>query len=78
MSKINASVRCLSIAMLAASLVACGTVQGATPGRAGTQIEQPRSDVHLTEFDPGDSHSYPVQDGGNAAGDTTSGPALVP
>jgi hypothetical protein len=78
MSKTNATVRWLTTAMLAASLVACGTVQGATPDRAGTQIEAPRGDVHLTEFDANDTHAAPVQDGGNAAGDTNSGPALVP
>lgn len=78
MSKTNATVRWLTTAMLAASLVACGTVQGATPGRAGTQMEAPRSDVHLTEFDSNDTRTAPSQLGGGASGETDSGPALVP
>jgi len=78
MSKTNATVRCLTTAMLAASLAACGTVQGATPGRAGIQIEAPRSDVHLTEFDANDTQRTSIQDSGNAAGDTGFGPTLVP
>jgi len=78
MSKTNAAVRFLTTATLAASFVACGTVQGATPGRAGIQIEAPRSDVHLTEFDVSDSHSAPAQDGADTSSEPGTGPTLVP
>ena len=78
MSKINANVRWLTTLLLAASLVACGTVQGATPGRAGVQLNGGPSDVHLLEYDVNDTQPAPLQDGGDAAGETGSGPALVP
>lgn len=62
MSKNSATIRRLTITILAASLMACGTVQGATPGRAGTQIEEPRGDNHLTEFGSNESSSGATQD----------------
>jgi hypothetical protein len=79
MSKNLANFRRVSIAVLAASLIACGTVQGATQGRGGAEIQrQFGDDVHLTEFDPNDTSSSSLQDGGSAAGETSSGATLVP
>lgn len=61
MSKHFATIRGLAIAALAASLMACGSIQGASSG-AGNQIEIPRGDAHLTEFGPSDSTSSTTQD----------------
>lgn len=55
MSQNLATIRRFGLTVLAVSLMACGTVQGATPGRAGTQIEAPRGDNHLIEFDVNDT-----------------------
>ena len=41
----------LAAAVLAVSLAACGTVQGASSARAGTPVDGSASAIHLTEFD---------------------------
>lgn len=61
MSKQHAIIRGLVIAALAASLMACGSIHGASSG-AGAQIEMPRGDDRLTEFGPSDSASSATQD----------------
>jgi len=69
--------RHLIAAAFAASLVACGGIQGAASGigasRVGTQ-----GDAHLTEYDSNDTSSGALRDGGDSSGDSSFGPALIP
>jgi hypothetical protein len=69
--------RLLTAVMLAASLVACGGIQGARGGLGSERIST-QSDAHLTEYDSNDTSSAALRDGGDSSGESGFGPAFVP
>lgn len=90
MFKKNANGRRVAATLLAIALSACGSVQGASPARAGVPSTAISGELHLTEFDVNDSAGtagllggeYPpapassTVDGGGSS--TKVAPALVP
>jgi len=90
MFKKNASGRRVAVTLLAIALSACGSVQGASPARAGVPSTVILGELHLTEFDPNDAPGaagllggeYPpapasITDDRGGSG-TRVAPALVP
>lgn len=55
MFKKNANGRRVAATLLAIALSACGSIQGASPARAGVTSNELTGELHLTEFDPNDS-----------------------
>jgi len=82
MFKTNGNGRWLAGTLLAITLGACGTIQGASQAGAGIPSNVASGDNHLTEFDASDSQGSAIRTGtglgGDSASDTTSAPALVP
>ena len=73
MQKHTTSIRSIALA-LAIAATACGTIQGATPGRAGVQNAAPYDATHL---DAGNVDKTGDGVSGNVENDTF-GPQLVP
>jgi hypothetical protein len=57
MSRKNSNGGLLAATLVALALTACGSIQGASPARAGVPANGGSSDIHLVEFDANDSRS---------------------
>lgn len=57
--------RWVAATLLAISLAACGSIQGASPARAGVPAQGGPSDVHLTEFDANDTQGAAIRISGD-------------
>ena len=77
MSKKNASGRRMAATLLAIALSACGSIQGASQGRAGIPSNVMSGDLHLTEFDSNDSVSPGTGAAGLLGGEYPPAPASV-
>jgi hypothetical protein len=55
MSRNNALGRRVAATLLAIAFSACGSIQGASPARAGLPAGGASDALHLTEFDPNDT-----------------------
>ena len=76
MSKKNASGRRIAATLLAIALSACGSIQGASPARAGLPAGAPSGSSQLLEFDSNDTATEMPHEAGLLGGEYPPAPAV--